>query len=593
MIRRACKSCEDEAMMIRRSAKTAAQPTSELASYIASSSARGQPIDGGLRGSFERSLGVGLSGVRVVADAHAASAADALGARAFTYGSTIWFGRGEYQPETVAGQRLLAHEVAHAVQQRHARPQVQRELIVGDAHDPAEAAADHAADAMMRGEAAGPSSHSDAVVRRECTATRVASPGDSVRMVTCPPDKTQWQVTRKKGDQSKPENRVTTTATLDNGKRINLGITICRGHTKVAINVKSELSEAEARALANALSATPILTGVELRPELVVVVTKSGKWRFEAKGGPTFDLGTRTVAGGGGRLELRTDKFGPIGLGVEARARTATTPLTVSVTIDIPTEKPTTPVESFEECANIPDVFECRKIVPGKEGKPGIPGYKIHQSPTTKLYAFFDKNKSKVVHWGFEGDPTPWMDDNEQAKLRIAGLVLDGFRMASIRGFASPEGKADLAKPTEGPDPFEGNLKLSAARAKSVANELFGYPTAPGFEVTPKGELYGSDRKRELPEGRAVEDWAIEHYATEDELRPTDLPAFRKQPRAVQLQQAYDRLRRVDILWTRDPTRVVLVAEAGVAAEKEHPGNVENCPPAVEKAARDLKPLVP
>jgi hypothetical protein len=54
--------------------------------------------------------------VRVYADAPAAKAADALDARAFTIGSSVVFGAGQYAPHTADGQRLLAHELAHVVQ---------------------------------------------------------------------------------------------------------------------------------------------------------------------------------------------------------------------------------------------------------------------------------------------------------------------------------------------------------------------------------------------------------------------------------------------------------------------------------------------
>ena len=46
--------------------------------------------------------------------------ARAVSARAFTVGSDIYFARGEYQPGTADGNQLIAHEVAHTIQQRGA-----------------------------------------------------------------------------------------------------------------------------------------------------------------------------------------------------------------------------------------------------------------------------------------------------------------------------------------------------------------------------------------------------------------------------------------------------------------------------------------
>ncbi|MGD9788977.1 MAG: DUF4157 domain-containing protein, partial [Sulfuricellaceae bacterium] len=58
-----------------------------------------------------------FSQVKVHTDNEAAQMNQALGARAFTYGRDIFFGAGEYAPETQSGEHLLAHELAHVIQQ--------------------------------------------------------------------------------------------------------------------------------------------------------------------------------------------------------------------------------------------------------------------------------------------------------------------------------------------------------------------------------------------------------------------------------------------------------------------------------------------
>ncbi|MGW5239305.1 eCIS core domain-containing protein [Monashia sp. NPDC004114] len=71
-----------------------------------------------------------FSKVRVHADTTAAYAARALDAAAFTVGEHIVFGANQYDPSTIAGRSLLAHELAHTVQQRGVeRPIAQRRLI--------------------------------------------------------------------------------------------------------------------------------------------------------------------------------------------------------------------------------------------------------------------------------------------------------------------------------------------------------------------------------------------------------------------------------------------------------------------------------
>ncbi len=62
--------------------------------------------------------GQDFSRVRVHADAKAAESAQAVNARAYTVGENIVFGQNEYAPETQEGRHLLAHELAHTVQQR-------------------------------------------------------------------------------------------------------------------------------------------------------------------------------------------------------------------------------------------------------------------------------------------------------------------------------------------------------------------------------------------------------------------------------------------------------------------------------------------
>jgi hypothetical protein len=66
---------------------------------------------------MENAFGVGLGRVRVHTDAAAASAAARLDARAFSIGEHIAFGSGEYRPGTMIGDALLAHELAHTIQQ--------------------------------------------------------------------------------------------------------------------------------------------------------------------------------------------------------------------------------------------------------------------------------------------------------------------------------------------------------------------------------------------------------------------------------------------------------------------------------------------
>jgi hypothetical protein len=77
----------------------------------------GSPLEPRTREPMERFFGHDLSGVRVHRSAAAAESAKAVNALAYTVGSDIVFGAGQYAPETREGRRLLAHELTHVAQQ--------------------------------------------------------------------------------------------------------------------------------------------------------------------------------------------------------------------------------------------------------------------------------------------------------------------------------------------------------------------------------------------------------------------------------------------------------------------------------------------
>jgi hypothetical protein len=96
----------------------------------------GQPLDSTTRAFMEPRFGHDFSQVRIHTDAQAASSAQAVDALAYTVGRDIVFGSGQYIPRTRDGQRLVAHELTHVVQQggnyrASTRPQQQIEALAG------------------------------------------------------------------------------------------------------------------------------------------------------------------------------------------------------------------------------------------------------------------------------------------------------------------------------------------------------------------------------------------------------------------------------------------------------------------------------
>jgi hypothetical protein len=139
-------------------------PTAGLLPVAAASASTGLPSD--LQGRFEESLGVRLDGVRVHTDGASADAADALGARAFAMGNDVHFGAGQYQPNDPFGQHLIAHEVAHTVQQSRASAAPQAKSLTSSPGDAAEIEADHAANAMVSGRSFAISAAPSAAIHR-------------------------------------------------------------------------------------------------------------------------------------------------------------------------------------------------------------------------------------------------------------------------------------------------------------------------------------------------------------------------------------------------------------------------------------------
>lgn len=80
----------------------------------------GEPLEQTTRDFFEQRFGYDFGRVRVHTDGAATESARRIHAAAYTAGQQVVFGSGRYAPQTPAGARLLAHELAHTVQQSRA-----------------------------------------------------------------------------------------------------------------------------------------------------------------------------------------------------------------------------------------------------------------------------------------------------------------------------------------------------------------------------------------------------------------------------------------------------------------------------------------
>ncbi|MBD0372209.1 MAG: DUF4157 domain-containing protein [Pyrinomonadaceae bacterium] len=99
---------------------------------------QGRPLDSETRAFMESRFDHDFSQVRVHTDAKAAESARAVNAVAYTVGPDVVFGAGMYSPATPGGQRLLAHELTHVVQQHDATAQGVQAMSIEDETSPAE-----------------------------------------------------------------------------------------------------------------------------------------------------------------------------------------------------------------------------------------------------------------------------------------------------------------------------------------------------------------------------------------------------------------------------------------------------------------------
>jgi hypothetical protein len=110
----------------------------------------GRPLEPATRHEMERGFGQDFGAIRVHDDARAHDNARSLGAIAYAAGNDIVFGEGRYAPQTSAGRGLIAHELAHSVQQGGVQMKADGPLPIG-ADARLEAEADRAALAVTAG----------------------------------------------------------------------------------------------------------------------------------------------------------------------------------------------------------------------------------------------------------------------------------------------------------------------------------------------------------------------------------------------------------------------------------------------------------
>ncbi|GAC1614691.1 MAG: hypothetical protein NVS4B11_00450 [Ktedonobacteraceae bacterium] len=146
-----CTECREQRLSVQRRAVSPASPPSQVPPIVNEVlHTPGQPLDASTRAFMEPRFGHDFSKVRVHTDARAIESAHSVNALAYTVGKNIVFGSGQYTSETDAGKRLLAHELTHVVQQRHASSANHLQLDNGQSHDPFEREASSVAQHILQ-----------------------------------------------------------------------------------------------------------------------------------------------------------------------------------------------------------------------------------------------------------------------------------------------------------------------------------------------------------------------------------------------------------------------------------------------------------
>jgi hypothetical protein len=525
----------------------------------------GQTMDPTTRAFMEPRFGHNFRDVRIHTDSLAAESASAVNALAYAVGRDVVFGSGQYSPRTQAGSRLLAHELAHTLQNPDGG-RVMPFLEVGRVDDPAERAADRTADAALRGEQVPISPFGGSVLRRQArTCTAHETNRADQRIVSC--GDADYRVTMTTSRSAPSSSTRTSVNAGYNGTNIFLTINVCRGGTEVQIEPLVDLPRALGQALGNALAGSDVLAGATLSPGFDLTVVQSDS--FTLRVGPRITVDRNGAAGGSLGATLTTRGIeAQADLSYDARAHAGFLTFTFSP------GSPTRHVDCHRE-GQTHLVLQCEQIT----HHPGVPEVPRQTVPEDEVrYLFFDY-------------PTANIRRNFRLPTDIQSLYDQGYRATSIEGFTSPEGPRP--RETAG---FEGNILLGQERADAALAWL--HEVCPNCEfggVTPRGR---SELPPALgavvpePRGTRMEREAVDEFLgtgpgqTPDALAPHDpaeLDAFRRLPRSRQRNQAFELMRRAEIRFHRD--RVVREHRDAVAQRDEFKGG-DTCSDDVANAAR-------
>jgi predicted Zn-dependent protease len=131
-IQRKCAECEEEKKVQMKGEAIASGGMTAPSIVNKAINSRGQPLARSTKNFMEPKFGYDFSNVQIHNDSLAHQSSKDINAFAYTHGNHVVFGAGQYQPDTPRGKKLLAHELAHVVQQRSIHSKTIQEKVVDD-----------------------------------------------------------------------------------------------------------------------------------------------------------------------------------------------------------------------------------------------------------------------------------------------------------------------------------------------------------------------------------------------------------------------------------------------------------------------------
>ncbi|MEB3885549.1 DUF4157 domain-containing protein [Lyngbya sp. CCY1209] len=116
-VQRESEEEDEDVQMKPQTTEAGGEVSADFESSLRREKGGGQPLNENLQSQMGSAMGADFSGVRIHQNSPANQLNQSIQAKAFTTGQDIFFKQGEYQPESRGGQKLIAHELTHVVQQ--------------------------------------------------------------------------------------------------------------------------------------------------------------------------------------------------------------------------------------------------------------------------------------------------------------------------------------------------------------------------------------------------------------------------------------------------------------------------------------------